>query len=106
MGRRMRIVLFPVVDVEEVFTPWNRLALSQRKEALPVHMQWLLQSHSFHDRGCNVDVGNELIHNGTLFDHRGTLHEQRHPTGGFIRHAFVDQTVLTKHVAVIAHIDN
>ena len=57
-------------------------------------------------RGRNVDVGNNLVHHRAALDHRGTLHEHRNSTGSFIRHAFVDQPMLTEHVAIVAHVDD
>ena len=106
MSRRLRVILFPVIGIEKILTPRNRLALRQRQEALTVHVRWFLQSHGLHDGWSDIDIGNNLFNNGSALNHRRALHEHGYPTGRFVGHAFVDQSVLAKHVAVVSHVDD
>lgn len=105
-GWRLREVFLPVVAVEEVVAPGDVLTAGQVDEAGSVHVRRLLQAHRLHDRRGDVDVGDHFVDDGSALEQVRALHEHRDADRGLIGDAFVDQTVLTEHEAVVAHVDD
>ena len=69
-------------------------------------MGWFLDSHCFHDRWSNVNIGNHLFNYSTTLKQVGALHQHWHPNRCLVGNTLVNKTMLPKHEPVVTHIDN
>ena len=69
-------------------------------------MRWLFQAHGFHDRRSDVDVGDHFVYDRSTFKQLRALSQHRHSNRSLVGHPLVDQTVLSEHKPVVAHVDD
>ena len=99
---RLREIAFPIIGVEQIFSPGDFFAFEKREEALSGQAGGWSDASGFHESGHEVDVGELFTDDGAFRDHLGTACQKGNADGFFVGLALVDEPVLAEAEAIVA----